>query len=426
MMDINIIQQLVCNPKETAKIDFKIKLYELFSPKLEDNQAARDKQWGELVKDIIALTNGNFGTAGDTGYLIIGADDKLKADSKPNLQSVTGKLPTRREIFGKVNSYCEPRLLDIECEEILVNEVKLFVISIPPSPYLHSLSKLLKTPKQDFSPHTVLLRRGDGEETYAASDYEKEIIKKEKEKGLILSNPSSEEVRNKFQEELNLVGHPHGYLPYGVTGAMESSYWCIRIFPQTYNAHLLERRECLNLIETTKVKVGGWEYPPILDTDQPQLESNYIIYLSQNTRIQCWSLYESGQFINISGTFSENPTNVIVDGEIIYTVTSVFKFAAKLCQQEIYAGGVNIEIALKNVGRYGFKFESDLNDLPSQDRIATQSSYKNTWIMQGNSSSLTSDDKGLDAIVWFAERFCSPQPISREVFKEKQEKLLDS
>lgn len=433
MIDINTIQQLVCNPKESAKIDFKIETYEIFLPKPEDNRAIekwtkdREKNWGELVKDIIAITNGNVGTAGQVGYLIIGAGDKLKQDGTPNLRSVTEKMPTRKDIFDKVNSYCDPRLPDFQYEEILVEGKKLFVISIPPSPYLHRLSKLLKTSGQDFSPHTVLLRRGDGEETYAASPIERETI----EKKLISSNPSSEEVKSKFQEELNLCGHQYGYVPLGVTGAMESSFWYIRIFPQTYNAHLLERRELPRLIEITRVEVGGYKYPSVQDDcNQLLLEtdytSKYIKCFDMRERRQSWSLHESGQFANVSGTFSTNPPNVIIDGEIFYTITSVFIFAAKLCQQEIYAGGVNIEIALKNVGNYGFKFESDLNDLPSQDCRATQNSYKNTWIMQGNSSSLTSDDKGLDAIIWFAERFCSPQQIPREVFKEKQEKLLGS
>jgi hypothetical protein len=47
---------------------------------------------------------------------------------------------------------------------------------IPPSPHLHRLSKQLK----NYSEHSVLLRRGDGEETYAASDGEKEVMREER------------------------------------------------------------------------------------------------------------------------------------------------------------------------------------------------------------------------------------------------------
>ncbi|NEU71709.1 transcriptional regulator [Hassallia byssoidea VB512170] len=63
------------------------------------------------------------------------------------------------------------------------------VISIPPSPYLHKLSKQLRTPKKEFSPHTVLIRRGDGEEIYEASREEQDKIQQEKQAfGLSLTN----------------------------------------------------------------------------------------------------------------------------------------------------------------------------------------------------------------------------------------------
>ena len=435
-MDTNTLQQLIYNPKETAKIDFKREMYKLFMDKPVGQSAiqkwAKDQsnQWGELVKDIIAITNGNSGTARQIGYLIIGADDKLQADGTPRLQSITGKRPIRRDILDKVNSYCDRPLLDIECEEILLDGVNLFVISIPPMPHLYSLSKELETPTQNFSPHTVFLRRGDGEKTYPASFDEQMAIREEKRS--IFPNPSSEEVKNNFQRELDLNHHK----VHGITGAMESSYWRIRIFPQTYNAQLIERSECLNLIKRTKVEIGGWNYPSIPSGGIKRTGSNWIGYLgNQSARSQSWVLYESGHFIDISGTFPTEAANdidriignkFITDGEIIYTITSVFRFAANLCQQEIYAGGVNIEIALENLWNYRFKLESDLNDLPSQSRKATEDSYQKTWVMQGNSLSLTSDDKGLDAIVWFAECFCSPQEIPKEVFKEKQEKLLGS
>jgi hypothetical protein len=38
----------------------------------------------------------------------------------------------------------------------------------------------LKTPKKEYSPHTVLIRRGDGEKTYEASPEEQETILNEK------------------------------------------------------------------------------------------------------------------------------------------------------------------------------------------------------------------------------------------------------
>ncbi|UYD31072.1 ATP-binding protein (plasmid) [Tolypothrix sp. PCC 7712] len=186
-MDSTTLRQLVWKPEESAKLDFKIELYKIYEPKpttqsdIQEWVKAKEQQWAELIKDVIALANGNTGTAAQTGYLVVGADDKLKADGTPTLRDVGNAIPTRKEILQKINSYCQPRLPDIQCEEVVVDGIKLFVVSIPPSPYLHRLSKQLKTPKKEYSPYTVLIRRGDGEETYEASPKEQIAIEKEKQ-----------------------------------------------------------------------------------------------------------------------------------------------------------------------------------------------------------------------------------------------------
>lgn len=186
-MDIDKLRQFVLQPEESAKLDFKIELYKINEPKptvpadIQRWTEAKQQQWAELTKDILALANGNIGTATQIGYLIIGADDKLKPDGTQNLRDVGSTVPTRKEILDKVNSYCQIQLPDIQCEKILLDGINLFIISIPRSPYLHRLSKQLKTPKKEYSPHTVLIRRGDGERTYEASSDEQKAIEQEKQ-----------------------------------------------------------------------------------------------------------------------------------------------------------------------------------------------------------------------------------------------------
>jgi hypothetical protein len=184
-MDSNSLRQLVWESEESAKLDFKIESYKIYEPKpttqpeIQKWDKDRKEQWAELVKDIIALANGNLGTAGQTGYLIIGADDKLKADGTPTLRDVGNLALTSTEVLQKVNSYCDPRLPELQCEKVIVDGVNLFVISIPYFPYLYRLSKELKT-KKEYSPYVVPLRRKDGEETYAASPIEVEVMENEK------------------------------------------------------------------------------------------------------------------------------------------------------------------------------------------------------------------------------------------------------
>jgi Putative DNA-binding domain len=188
-MDSSSLRKLVWQPAESAKLDFKIEPYKIDEPKPITNSDIqkwaenKEQQWAELTKDIIALANGNVGTAEEIGYLIIGAGDKLGADNKPTLRNVRKPVPTRTEILQKVNSYCNPKIPDLQCEEFMVDNVNLFVISIPPSPYLYRLSKQLKPPKLEYSPHVVLIRRKDGENTYVASPDEIEAIENEKNGG---------------------------------------------------------------------------------------------------------------------------------------------------------------------------------------------------------------------------------------------------
>lgn len=420
-MDSNNLRQLVCQPEEGAKLDFKIELYKIYERKpttqseIQKWADAKEQQWAELVKDVLALANGNVGTATQTGYLIVGADDKLKPDGTPTLRDVGGTVPTRKEILEKVNSYCQPQVPDLQCEVILVDGVKLLVISIPPTPYLYRLSKQLKTPKKEYSPYTVLIRRGDGERTHEASPDEQRAI--EQEKHSILLGLSSEESVKLFEQELDNIGaqvsHP----------SLQAPYWRINIHPQTYNSKLISSRtECSKLIDTTTVKIprGGYSYPRKVGNSVTG--SNWIGLWTDLFRHEYWRLYQSGQFVNFSGTWPEN-SNYITDEEIIYTVLTVFEFAANLCKQSIYQEDINVTIELNNVKDLGFKVKSDLNDFPSQYRKATECRYKNSWNIQRSSLSAASsfDTQILEAINWFVECFESNLLITTEIFKLKKQ-----
>lgn len=203
-MDIEELRKVILQPEEGSKLDFKIEPYKLNEPKpdnpknLQEWKDNKEQAWAELTKDILALANGNIGTATQTAYLIIGADDKLKPDGTPHLRDVGDMMPSRKEILNKVNSYCKPPLPNIDCDYLTpLDSKRLFIISIPPSPYLHSLSRQLKTPKKEYSPHTVLIRRGDGEQTYEASPSEQDAILNEKKLTLNNSNSQKSEPRER-------------------------------------------------------------------------------------------------------------------------------------------------------------------------------------------------------------------------------------
>ena len=165
--------------KEDAKLDFKIESKVI-------NGIKDDKEWNEFIKDIISIANGNIGTATETGYLIIGAGNKLKPDGTRDLKDVDTVKIKETQILDRVRSACEPRIPEINCELVSLDGKNLFVISIPPTPYLHKLTRDLRCPGKKnteftiYNIHTVLMRRKDGEEIYVATDEEKEELRKEK------------------------------------------------------------------------------------------------------------------------------------------------------------------------------------------------------------------------------------------------------
>ena len=89
------------------------------------------------------------------------------------------KLPTERNIRDWVDAACDTPL-DIECFQEKIDGKNLFIISIPPSPYLRETTKQLETPSQTFSQHVSLIRHN--ESIFPASKKERDVIRNAKEK----------------------------------------------------------------------------------------------------------------------------------------------------------------------------------------------------------------------------------------------------
>jgi len=172
-MDSLELRQIIGQP-EGLKLDFKRKLHKIFHSDEDYRKTQRD----EFIRDILSLTNGNFGTAEQTGYLIIGVGDELKADGSRDLFNV-GYLLSPKQILQRVNSACYPPIPDIHCETVEVDGKKIFVVSIPPSPHLHRTLRELVTPTK-YPIGTVFIRRN--EEIFPATPEECDVILIEKER----------------------------------------------------------------------------------------------------------------------------------------------------------------------------------------------------------------------------------------------------
>ncbi len=173
-MDSQQLRQLLSQP-EGLKLDFKRELHKLKDP----NKDYAKKQRDEFIRDILSLTNGNFNTADQIGYLIIGVGDELKPDGTRDLFDVSNPL-IPKQILQRVNSACTPPIPDVHCETVNIDSQNIFVVSIPPSPHLHRTLKDLTTPSTTYPVGTVFIRRN--EEIFPATPEECDVILREKER----------------------------------------------------------------------------------------------------------------------------------------------------------------------------------------------------------------------------------------------------
>jgi predicted HTH transcriptional regulator len=127
----NLIEQW-----ENAKVDFKREWY------WNDNipKDIKEVKKNELVKDLIALTNGDVYSTDKIAYLILGIDDKTRELYDFDKSTILPLDKLKQQLLTLLNNYAQPDFLALDIE--LVDEI--LIISIPPRGSLISLSKDLK------------------------------------------------------------------------------------------------------------------------------------------------------------------------------------------------------------------------------------------------------------------------------------------
>ncbi len=191
---------------EGLKLDFKREYYLNKQPpgaSIMNPQAWKqfvDGQKDELIKDILALTNGNTRTVDQTAYLVIGVDDQIQSNGKRDLFD-TSHLPLERtQLLNWVNSACYPPLANLDIHSINLAGKIIAVIELPPTPHVHETTRDLITKEKPapgankaetgktYHSHTVFIRRG--ETTGQATIAEIEALKLEKNNAANFNNNS--------------------------------------------------------------------------------------------------------------------------------------------------------------------------------------------------------------------------------------------
>jgi hypothetical protein len=170
LIDSTELQALLGKDDETPTIEFKLK-YVLTGPD-------RGKFLDEIAKDLLSLVNTAGRTKDDYAYLIIGAGDKLKPGRVRDKDDVRPYGYSKQQFLNIVNARCVPPVPELNYAAVEAGGNFYGVVEIPPSPYVHELSRNLDTPKGGWPQGCVLIRRG---ETVGAAS-PRELVQMEQEK----------------------------------------------------------------------------------------------------------------------------------------------------------------------------------------------------------------------------------------------------
>lgn len=184
-MNIKEIEQLI-NSSEKSKLDFKREWYK-----------STDKNNHEIIKDFVALANGNPYSVGDDAYLIVGVEEiENGSNILHNISTKIDLIALKKQVLQNLKNYVDPPITEFEISFIEIRAKNILVIKIPQHGYLIKLKKGLHNNRYRIG--DILYRAGESTETATyevAKQIEKSIEK--------YTNQEREKPHNK--EEFYLV-----------------------------------------------------------------------------------------------------------------------------------------------------------------------------------------------------------------------------
>ena len=224
-------------------------------------------------------------------------------------------------------------------------------------------------------------------------------------------------------------------------------YWKVNFTPLKFNESIVpERPQLIDIVEKSRVKLRGWDYPHLSHWETPQsreavIRKDYIEGgCDWEAMIELWRFYQSGQFIHLfairedwfaEDTWVTRPDlknlksgDALEIVSAIYTATEIFEFAHRLTKLGIYDEGIKISIQLVNTkGRalkvFDFMRAGLFRDYKAHDDVVH---YEREF----TNEEILSDHKKLaiDAISWILESFgWTDRP--RSVFEKDQRNLYE-
>jgi hypothetical protein len=224
----------------------------------------------------------------------------------------------------------------------------------------------------------------------------------------------------------------------------DSPHWRVTIRPLAFDANRIPKLpDCWNIIEPCAVSLRGWDFPHV-DRKARANGSDWIASWCAFMDVrEYWRFFQSGQFLHLS-SFREDsdpaklkiaiekilggeqpkirPSGCVDVTELLFRVTEIYEFSARLAQRMEVVGSISVAIELNGV----------------KSRILTSLPFERAWWQYCPSleNSLKhsrdlaieelvgrSSDLALDATVWFCHRFQWNDPNLAQL-KIDQQRLL--
>ncbi|MEM7590465.1 MAG: ATP-binding protein [Cyanobacteria bacterium P01_A01_bin.83] len=158
MIDSHTIEQKLKEP-ESPILEFKREWY------WTDNTAKEEKsdKWGELIKDVVSITNGYIGFVGKERYLIIGfceSQNKTYNVDCNTIKELKDLRSFKKKLTQKLESYTSPAIVDYEINFINIDNSNLLIFKVQSPAHITEIDSELKTKTRVLDPGAVLVRKG--------------------------------------------------------------------------------------------------------------------------------------------------------------------------------------------------------------------------------------------------------------------------
>jgi hypothetical protein len=222
------------------------------------------------------------------------------------------------------------------------------------------------------------------------------------------------------------ISHEVGFLD----AIKEKPHWHIVFHPQLFEEKRIESLdEIWRLVETCRVSLRERDYPHIYEARD---KSKDWIASWGHSKWQCgyWRFFQSAQFIHRLSLFEDGivdrglyPKPHVDPLEVLYTVTEIFEFSARLASRGIFGSALSITIEVLGIQNRMLSTTALPQFFVFEERgPVTEAALKHCWTGPVTEFEGGSAELAVDFVARFFEAF--GYQASRQMLTERQHRFL--